>query len=110
VAGAALVAHPLVDKVSFTGSVATGQTIQRSAGAQIKRVTLELVYLFTISPAITSESSDFCTSRSLSFFCLQGGNNPMIVFPDADIESTIQTLHDGLFWNEGSAECFVASN
>jgi acyl-CoA reductase-like NAD-dependent aldehyde dehydrogenase len=48
VAGAALVAHPLVDKVSFTGSVATGQKIQSSAGAQIKRVTLELVCLFTI--------------------------------------------------------------
>jgi acyl-CoA reductase-like NAD-dependent aldehyde dehydrogenase len=105
------VAHPLVDKVSFTGSVATGQKIQSSAGAQIKRVTLELVHLLNIpfSSCYHFRKLGFLY-RSLPVFCLQGGNNPMIVFPDADIESTIQTLHDGLFWNEGNVECFVAPN
>jgi betaine-aldehyde dehydrogenase len=54
-AGAALVAHPLVPRVAFTGSVPTGQAIMRSAADHIKHISLEL-----------------------------GGKNPIIVFPDAD--------------------------
>lgn len=56
VVGAALAAHPLIRRIAFTGSVATGQTVLRTAAtAGIKSVTLEL-----------------------------GGKNPMIVMPDAD--------------------------
>jgi betaine-aldehyde dehydrogenase len=53
--GAALVAHPDVPRIAFTGSVPTGQTIMRSAADHIKHISLEL-----------------------------GGKNPIIVFPDAD--------------------------
>ncbi|HET8614280.1 MAG TPA: aldehyde dehydrogenase family protein [Actinomycetales bacterium] len=54
-AGAALVAHPGVPRIAFTGSVPTGQAIMRSAAEHIKHISLEL-----------------------------GGKNPIIVFPDAD--------------------------
>jgi acyl-CoA reductase-like NAD-dependent aldehyde dehydrogenase len=58
VTGAALVAHPAIRRVAFTGSVATGQAVLRDAAtAGIKQVTLEL-----------------------------GGKNPMLVLPDADVE------------------------
>jgi aldehyde dehydrogenase (NAD+) len=72
--GAEIVRHPLVDKISFTGSVEVGKKIQAMAGDGIKRVTLEL-----------------------------GGNNPMIVFADCDVEQAVETVHNGLFWNEGQA-------
>lgn len=55
--GAALVDHPEVDSISFTGSVATGKRIQAAAAARLKRVSLEL-----------------------------GGKSPQLVFADADIE------------------------
>jgi acyl-CoA reductase-like NAD-dependent aldehyde dehydrogenase len=55
--GAALVAHPQVDAVSFTGSVPTGSAIQAAAAARVKPVSLEL-----------------------------GGKSPFIVFPDADLD------------------------
>jgi phenylacetaldehyde dehydrogenase len=61
-AGAALVAHPQVDAISFTGSVATGRAIQSAAAARVKRVSLEL-----------------------------GGKSPFIVFPDADLETAAAT-------------------
>jgi acyl-CoA reductase-like NAD-dependent aldehyde dehydrogenase len=58
--GAALVKHPGVDKVAFTGSTSVGKEIMRSSAETLKRVTLEL-----------------------------GGKSPNIVFDDADIKSTI---------------------
>src|SRR2546430_3401892 len=57
-AGAALVRHPLVDKIAFTGSTEVGQWIMREAAATVKRVTLEL-----------------------------GGKSPNIIFADADLPS-----------------------
>jgi acyl-CoA reductase-like NAD-dependent aldehyde dehydrogenase len=62
VAGAALVQHPAVDALSFTGSVATGRLIQADAAERVKRVSLEL-----------------------------GGKSPFIVFPDADLETAAAT-------------------
>lgn len=70
--GAALVAHPGVDKVSFTGSVATGQAIGRSALDTMKRVTLEL-----------------------------GGKSPTIVMPDADLEWATTGAAMAIFFNQG---------
>jgi acyl-CoA reductase-like NAD-dependent aldehyde dehydrogenase len=60
--GAALVEHPAVDVISFTGSVATGSAIQAAAAKRVKRVSLEL-----------------------------GGKSPFIVFPDADLETASAT-------------------
>jgi len=60
--GAALVEHPLVDALSFTGSVSTGSAIQAAAAKRVKRVSLEL-----------------------------GGKSPFIVFPDADLETAAAT-------------------
>jgi aldehyde dehydrogenase (NAD+) len=77
--GAALVAHPEVNKISFTGSKVVGQTIQAAAAADCKRVTLEL-----------------------------GGKSPVIVFKDADLDAAVETCHNGLFWNEGEA-CAAAT-
>jgi phenylacetaldehyde dehydrogenase len=62
VVGAALVDHPQVDAISFTGSVATGSAIQAAAAKGVKRVSLEL-----------------------------GGKSPFIVFPDADLETAAAT-------------------
>jgi acyl-CoA reductase-like NAD-dependent aldehyde dehydrogenase len=71
-AGAALVAHPGVDKVSFTGSSATGRLVLRSAADTIKRVSVEL-----------------------------GGKSPNIVFPDADLPSAIAGTAAAVFANQG---------
>jgi len=71
-AGAALVAHPDVDKISFTGSPETGRTIQKSAADTFKRVVLEL-----------------------------GGKSPQIVLADADVEAAVQGIAMGLFFNQG---------
>lgn len=71
-AGAALAAHPDVDKISFTGSPAVGKAIQAAAADTYKRVTLEL-----------------------------GGKSPQIVFPDADIEAAVRGIAMGLFFNQG---------
>ncbi|MCR6483661.1 aldehyde dehydrogenase family protein [Amycolatopsis sp. OK19-0408] len=71
-AGAALVAHPGVDKISFTGSPEVGRLIQKSAADTFKRVTLEL-----------------------------GGKSPQIVAEDADVEAAINGIAMGLFFNQG---------
>jgi betaine-aldehyde dehydrogenase len=71
-AGAALVAHPQIDKVSFTGSPEVGAEIARVAGAQFKRVTLEL-----------------------------GGKSPQIVFADADLDKARRPLAAAIFANQG---------
>ncbi len=71
-AGAALVAHPGVDKVAFTGSAAVGKIIVKSAADTLKRVTLEL-----------------------------GGKSPNIFFTDADWEASIDGALFGVFINQG---------
>jgi betaine-aldehyde dehydrogenase len=70
--GAALVRHPGVDKVSFTGSPEVGAEIAREAGAAFKRVTLEL-----------------------------GGKSPQLILPDADIASLLPVAAASLFANQG---------
>ncbi len=72
VAGAALAAHPGVDKVAFTGSTATGKKIVQAALGNLKKVTLEL-----------------------------GGKSPVFVFPDADIDEAIKGAASAIFLNSG---------
>ncbi|MCA9076036.1 MAG: aldehyde dehydrogenase family protein, partial [Planctomycetaceae bacterium] len=74
--GAAIVAHPDVDKVAFTGSTEVGQIIMREAANTLKRVTLEL-----------------------------GGKSPNVVFADCDIEAAVQGAEFGLFFNQGQCCC-----
>jgi aldehyde dehydrogenase (NAD+) len=71
-AGAALVRHPEVDKIAFTGSTEVGRTIMREAAATLKRVTLEL-----------------------------GGKSPNIVFADADLEAAARGAFSAIFYNTG---------
>ncbi len=71
-AGAALVEHPGVDKIAFTGSTAVGQEILRKSAATLKRVTLEL-----------------------------GGKSPNVVFADADLEAAARGAIAGVFYNKG---------
>ncbi|KPL68408.1 betaine-aldehyde dehydrogenase [Erythrobacter sp. SG61-1L] len=71
-AGAALVEHPDVAKISFTGSTLTGRRIAESCGRQIKRCTVEL-----------------------------GGKSPVIVLPDADLESAARGIATSIFFNTG---------
>jgi len=71
-AGAALVAHPLVRGITFTGSVETGRKVYAGAALGIKPVVLEL-----------------------------GGKNPMIVFADADLDRAAFDAVDGAFGNSG---------
>src|SRR4051812_49061218 len=71
-AGAALVQHPLVDKIAFTGSTAVGKEIMRSASYSLKRVTLEL-----------------------------GGKSPNIVFADSDIDQAVKGAINGIFYGKG---------
>jgi acyl-CoA reductase-like NAD-dependent aldehyde dehydrogenase len=72
VVGNALVEHPDVDKISFTGSPAVGRLIQERAAATFKRVTLEL-----------------------------GGKSPQIFLPDADVAAAVNGTAMGLFFNQG---------
>jgi acyl-CoA reductase-like NAD-dependent aldehyde dehydrogenase len=71
-AGAALVEHPDVAKISFTGGTETGKLIMRSAAATLKRVSLEL-----------------------------GGKSPNIVFADADVASAAAAAVTAAFYNQG---------
>ena len=71
-AGAALVAHPGVDKIAFTGSAAVGKLIVKSAADTLKRVTLEL-----------------------------GGKSPNVFFADADWEAAVDGALFGVFINQG---------
>jgi phenylacetaldehyde dehydrogenase len=73
-AGAALVDHPDVDKIGFTGSTPTGKLIVRAAASNLKRVSLEL-----------------------------GGKSPVFVFPDADLERAIPGVAEAVFLNSGQA-------
>jgi aldehyde dehydrogenase (NAD+) len=71
-AGAALVEHPDVDKITFTGSPAVGRQILRGAAGNLKRVTLEL-----------------------------GGKSANIIFPDADLDAAVKAAASGIFFNSG---------
>jgi phenylacetaldehyde dehydrogenase len=75
-AGAALVAHPDVDKIAFTGSTEVGKLIVRFASGNLKKVTLEL-----------------------------GGKSPNIVLPDADLEVAIAGAANAIFFNHGQCCC-----
>lgn len=78
-AGAALVDHPGVDKVSFTGSQAVGKQIVAKSARDLKRVSLEL-----------------------------GGKSPNIIFSDADMDSAVSGAMMGIFFNQGQI-CFAGS-
>src|SRR5690606_38305923 len=72
VAGAALVRHPDVDKIAFTGSTVVGKIITREAAGTLKRVSLEL-----------------------------GGKSANIIFDDADHDAAIRGAQTGIFYNAG---------
>jgi betaine-aldehyde dehydrogenase len=72
VAGQAIIDHPDVDKLAFTGSIPTGSKVMAAAARDIKRVSLEL-----------------------------GGKSPFIVFEDSDIEKAVEWILFGIFWNQG---------
>ena len=70
--GKAIVKHPGIDKIAFTGSTAVGKEIMRGAADSLKRVTLEL-----------------------------GGKSPNIVFADADIDNAVKGAINGIFYGKG---------
>jgi betaine-aldehyde dehydrogenase len=71
-AGQALVEHPDVDKLAFTGSIPTGSKIMATAARDIKNISLEL-----------------------------GGKSPFVIFEDSDIEKAVEWIMFGIFWNQG---------
>src|SRR2546429_2374760 len=75
-AGAALAAHPDVDKVSFTGSTEVGRLIVHAAAGNLKKVSLEL-----------------------------GGKSPNVVYKDADLDSAIPGAASAIFFNHGQCCC-----
>ncbi len=75
-AGAALVRHPQVDKIAFTGEGTTAKIIMRDASETLKRLTFEL-----------------------------GGKSPNIVFADADLDAAAAGAEFGLFFNQGQCCC-----
>ena len=72
VAGAALVRHPGVDKIAFTGSTEVGKTVMREGADTLKRVTLEL-----------------------------GGKSPNIILEDADLDAAVKGVYNGIFYGKG---------
>jgi aldehyde dehydrogenase (NAD+) len=70
--GQAIVEHPGIDKIAFTGDTSTGKSIMRSAADTLKRITLEL-----------------------------GGKSPNIVLSDADIDAAIRGATIGIFYGKG---------
>ena len=74
--GRALVAHPDVDKVAFTGSTEVGKAIARTVAGSAKRVTLEL-----------------------------GGKAANIVFDDAAVDQAVEGIVNGIFFNQGHVCC-----
>jgi phenylacetaldehyde dehydrogenase len=75
-AGAALAAHPDVDKIAFTGSTEVGRLIVHAAAGNLKKVTLEL-----------------------------GGKSPNIVFDDADVSKAAAGAANAIFFNHGQCCC-----
>jgi aldehyde dehydrogenase (NAD+) len=76
VTGEALVKHPDVDKIAFTGSTEVGRAIRSATAASHKRLSLEL-----------------------------GGKSPFIIFEDADLDSAVEGLVDGIWFNQGQVCC-----
>jgi aldehyde dehydrogenase (NAD+) len=74
--GEALVKHPDVDKIAFTGSTEVGRAIRAATAATHKRLSLEL-----------------------------GGKSPFIIFDDADLDSAVEGLVDGIWFNQGQVCC-----
>ena len=70
--GRAMVQHPGIDKIAFTGSTEVGKEIMRSGADTLKRITLEL-----------------------------GGKSPNIVFADSDIDSAVKGAINGIFYGKG---------
>ncbi len=74
--GEALVKHPDVDKIAFTGSTEVGRAIRAATAPGHKRLSLEL-----------------------------GGKSPFIIFEDADLDSAVEGLVDGIWFNQGQVCC-----
>jgi aldehyde dehydrogenase (NAD+) len=74
--GEALVAHPGVDKIAFTGSTEVGRAIRKATATTHKKLSLEL-----------------------------GGKSPFIIFEDADLDSAVEGLVDGIWFNQGQVCC-----
>ncbi len=75
-AGAALVGHPDVDKIAFTGSTEVGRIIRSATAGSGKKLSLEL-----------------------------GGKSPFIVFSDADLDSVVEGVVDAIWFNQGQVCC-----
>jgi aldehyde dehydrogenase (NAD+) len=76
VTGEALVKHPDVDKIAFTGSTEVGRAIRAATASSHKRLSLEL-----------------------------GGKSPFVVFEDADLDGAVEGLVDGIWFNQGQVCC-----
>ncbi|HTS10320.1 MAG TPA: aldehyde dehydrogenase family protein [Candidatus Eisenbacteria bacterium] len=74
--GEALVKHPDIDKIAFTGSTEVGRAIRSATASSHKRLSLEL-----------------------------GGKSPFIIFEDADLDSAVEGLVDGIWFNQGQVCC-----
>ena len=74
--GEALVKHPDVDKIAFTGSTEVGRAIRKATAQSHKKLSLEL-----------------------------GGKSPFILFEDADLDSAVEGLVDGIWFNQGQVCC-----
>lgn len=74
--GEALVKHPDVDKIAFTGSTEVGRAIRKATAPTHKKLSLEL-----------------------------GGKSPFIIFEDADLDSAVEGLVDGIWFNQGQVCC-----
>jgi len=74
--GAAIVAHPGIDKVAFTGSTEVGKAIRRETAGSGKGLTLEL-----------------------------GGKSPFVVFADADLDAAVEGVVDAIWFNQGQVCC-----
>jgi aldehyde dehydrogenase (NAD+) len=74
--GEQLVKHPDLDKIAFTGSTEVGRAIRRATASSHKRLSLEL-----------------------------GGKSPFIIFEDADLDSAVEGLVDGIWFNQGQVCC-----
>jgi aldehyde dehydrogenase (NAD+) len=74
--GAAIVAHPDIDKIAFTGSTEVGRIIRKATAGSGKKLSLEL-----------------------------GGKSPFIVFDDADLDSVVEGVVDAIWFNQGQVCC-----
>jgi len=74
--GEALVKHPDVDKIAFTGSTEVGRAIRKATAQSHRKLSLEL-----------------------------GGKSPFIIFEDADLDSAVEGLVDGIWFNQGQVCC-----